>query len=259
MGVKTKISKKEINRFFKTKSMKKTKNGVSDTVYILNKKYVLKVFENSSEKNIQNEIELLHLCKDLKVARLKNDLFYIKNKPSLIYKRSKGKSLKKAHRFAIKQMGEFLREFHSLTKGKTNTNKKLFEKKSLKKLILKTKKKSFLKEFESIDIKLKKDGIIHGDLFLDNVSFKNGKLSCVYDFSEACTGDFLFDLAVVALTWCESKKDLKLLLKSYGSDLKIKDIKSYIKYVLLYYSVTRYLDKRDYKDLYERFSRLDIC
>lgn len=256
MGVKTKLSKKDILPFFDVEKLTKTKNGVSDTVYILDEKYVLKLFENAGKNLVKNELELLGLCDGLPIPKIKKKIFYIENKPVIIYKKCNGKSLKKVNKGILKQIGEFLKSFHNRTYKKTNKNKKLFQKSRLKKDILRTNNKAFLEEFYTIDIKLKNDGIIHGDLFLDNASFRNKKLSCVYDFARACEGDFLFDLGVIALTWCNSKKDIKVLLDSYGTDIKVKRFIKYIKYAKLYYSVRRYLDNREYCDLEKRYKRL---
>ncbi len=50
-------------------------------------------------------------------------------------------------------------------------------------------------------------GIIHGDLFRDNVLWENGHLVALLDFESACDGSWVYDLMVTVLAWC------------YGSDL----------------------------------------
>ncbi|MCK0745431.1 homoserine kinase [Chromohalobacter nigrandesensis] len=44
-------------------------------------------------------------------------------------------------------------------------------------------------------------GAIHGDLFRDNTLFEGERLSGIIDFYNGCTGDLLFDLAIVVNDW----------------------------------------------------------
>jgi homoserine kinase type II len=45
------------------------------------------------------------------------------------------------------------------------------------------------------------DGLIHGDLFRDNVLWQDGEITALLDFESASRGSFPFDLMVVALAW----------------------------------------------------------
>jgi homoserine kinase type II len=46
------------------------------------------------------------------------------------------------------------------------------------------------------------EGVIHADLFPDNVFFLGGKLSGLIDFYFACTDSFAYDAAICLNAWC---------------------------------------------------------
>jgi homoserine kinase type II len=46
------------------------------------------------------------------------------------------------------------------------------------------------------------EGLVHGDLFRDNVLWRDGELRALLDFESASRGPFVFDLAVCLLAWC---------------------------------------------------------
>lgn len=252
MGVKRDITLDDLKPYIDVQNIVPTIDGISDSVFILDDKYILKIFETASKEEIENELALISFCGHLKVSKVIEDVFIIQGKYALIYEKAKGKSLKEISRNNIFEMGTFLKEFHKITKNKTSTNSQLFSKDELYKLIKKTNHKPFFELFDKIDIKLKNDGIIHGDLFLDNATFFEEKLSCVFDFIQSCNGDFLFDLAVVAVSWCSTKEEILYLLKSYEANISFERFLPYFKYALLYYSVTRFLEDKDFSDLWER-------
>ena len=45
-------------------------------------------------------------------------------------------------------------------------------------------------------------GIIHSDLFRDNVLWQGGAVVALLDFESACAGSFAYDLMVTVLSWC---------------------------------------------------------
>lgn len=248
MGVKTEISKYDIGSYFDVKSLEATTNGVSHTVYILNDNYILKLYEDVENSYIDEEVKLLNLCSSLCVPKIEKEL-YIKNKKALIFKKSKGDILSKVKSVHLKEIALFLKNLHNITKNKTHANENIFSKTSLEKLIDKSQNDFFKNEFKKIDIRLKNDGVIHGDLFLDNAVFYDNKLTCVFDFSDACEGDFLFDLAVVAISWCEDSIQVKELISYYDEKIDLGEFINYLRYASLYYCVTRFLDNRDYGNI----------
>ncbi|MCG8435839.1 MAG: homoserine kinase [Gammaproteobacteria bacterium] len=46
------------------------------------------------------------------------------------------------------------------------------------------------------------DGVIHGDVFRDNVLFERGAISGIVDFYYAASGAFVYDLAIAINDWC---------------------------------------------------------
>ncbi len=66
------------------------------------------------------------------------------------------------------------------------------------------------------------EGVIHGDIFPDNVFFRDGKLSGLIDFYFACTDVLAYDLAVCLNAWCfESDNSFNItkasrMLSAYG-------------------------------------------
>ncbi len=95
--------------------------------------------------------------------------------------------------------------------------------------------REILNYFDEVSIELRLDGLIHGDLFLDNCKFKGNSLNGVFDFSDISLGDFYFDLAVVAVG-SSFKGDIldrsmvESLLLGYGADIEFRDFRAYIYY-----------------------------
>jgi len=73
-------------------------------------------------------------------------------------------------------------------------------------------------------------GIIHSDLFRDNALFVESRLSGIIDLYDACTGTFLYDLAVVVNDWCRgadgriNSELTQLLLDSYHSERSLSSL-----------------------------------
>jgi len=170
------------------------------------------------------------------------DEFLLSGKVARVFTQIKGISTKKYPLEVVR----FLKRLHEKTRAKTSKNRKLFTKKRVKEMVLKTKNQKFLQMYDEIELELKNDGIIHGDLFFDNAKFLGEKLSGVYDFSEACEGDFYFDLAVVVVSF---EVDYKDVLRVYGARISEEKFLEYVKFARLYYGVCRYLDGRDYREI----------
>jgi homoserine kinase type II len=239
--------------------LKETIDGVQSSVYLLGDKYVLKIYDELYY-NIEDEISLLNTIRVLSVIQYVEHI-YIKGYLCMFYIQIIGNSIYKPEIKHIKQTALFLKDLHAKTAKLASSNVDLFDKNKLKDVLSKRGLSILQNHFNTIDIELRNDGIIHGDIFPDNVKWKDGQLSGVYDFSEACNGDFRIDLAVVASSWCfdddiPNYNKINALLSSYGLDMPMDEFKEYIKYALVYYATKRYLDDRNYQELIQRLENL---
>jgi len=257
MGIKQTITKSQLPLNYQKYNLIPTTNGVMATVYLLDDIYVLKLFEKDIPlDSIENEIELLNSLKDLPTPKV-IDRFRIDGFEVVIYTQIKGEIILNPTLKQIELLGAFLRDFHKQSQNLQSKNQELFTKERLKSLIELTQSDRLLREFNSIDLSLKRDGVIHGDLFMDNCKFLDSKLSGVFDFSDACVGNFGFDLAVVAIGCCFDEgvlniDKLEALFMGYGDRVNM----DYIRYALLYYATTRFLGDRNYMELLDRLDRL---
>jgi homoserine kinase type II len=120
-------------------------------------------------------------------------------------------------------------------------------------------------------------GVIHGDLFADNLLFRGERLVAVLDFEAACRGKFIFDIATAVNALCFVNEEYSLdrfryLLRGYESvrTLSLAEWDAFpneLRYSSLRFTVTRLHDfflrpvdstERVEKDFREFFERLRI-
>jgi len=259
MAVYTKINKKDIsyiNKKFEIEkiiSFKGIKQGIENTNYLLrtkNKKFILTIFEKRvSQKEIPFFMKLMDQLNNSKINCPKpeknkngNYLIRIKNKTACIVSFLKGKDKKSLNFKNCHDIGRMIAEMHLSTKKIAIFRKNSMGIKYLKPLLKSIKFKSkkftniekFLKtNFKDIRVKWPKklpSGIIHGDLFIDNIFFKKEKLSGIIDFYFAANDYFMYEIAICVNALCFDKKKSKFfinkkkvqnLIKGYESIRKI--------------------------------------
>ena len=241
MAVYTKINKKDIsyiNRKFEIEKIinfKGIKQGIENTNYLLrskNNKLILTIFEKRvSQKEIPFFMKLMDQLNNLKIncpkpQKNKNGsyLIKIKNKTACIVSFLKGKDKKSLNLKNCHDIGKMIAEMHLSTKKINLSRKNSMGIRYLNPLLnsIKFKSKKFINiekflkiNFKDIKIKWPKklpSGIIHGDLFIDNIFFKNNKLSGMIDFYFAGNDFFMYEIAICVNALCFDKKKSKFLI-----------------------------------------------
>jgi len=259
MAVYTKINKKDIsiinNKFDieKITSFQGIKKGIENTNYLLkskNKKFILTIFEKRvSNKEIPFFMKLMDKLNNSKIncpKPLKNNngkyLIKLKNKTACIVSFLKGKDKNKLNLKNCFEVGKIIAQMHLVTKNINLSRKNSMGIKNLDPLLksikFRSNKFSNLEKFLVNNLKeIKKNwpkklpkGIIHGDLFIDNIFFNKNKLSGIIDFYFAANDYFMYEIAICINALCFdnkkskfkiNKQKIKSLIKGYESIKKI--------------------------------------
>lgn len=259
MAVYTKINKGDIsfiNKQFGIEeiiSFQGIKKGIENTNYLLNsknKKFILTIFEKRvSNKEIPFFMKLMDKLNNSKIncpKPLKNNngkyLIKLKNKTACIVSFLKGKDKNKLNLKNCFEVGKIIAQMHLVTKKINLSRKNSMGIKNLDPLLksikFRSNKFSNLEKFLVNNLKeIKKNwpkklpkGIIHGDLFIDNIFFNKNKLSGIIDFYFAANDYFMYEIAICINALCFdnkkskfkiNKKKIKSLIKGYESIKKI--------------------------------------
>ncbi len=249
MAVYTKINKKDIsyiNRKFEIEkfiNFKGIKQGIENTNYVLrskNKKFILTIFEKRVfKKEIPFFMKLMDKLNQSKINCPKplktyngNYLIRLRNKMACVVSFMEGKDKKKLSLKNCYDVGRIVGEMHLTTKNINLFRKNSMNIKNLNPLLKSIKFKS--KKFNNLDKFLKNNfkdikknwpkklpnGIIHGDLFIDNIFFKKNKLSGIIDFYFAANDFFMYEIAICINALCFDKKNSKFKINKQ----KIKNL-----------------------------------
>jgi homoserine kinase type II len=170
----------------------------------------------------------------------KQELFFtIGDKPSAIIEKLDGASVVNPNEKKCGDVGSILGDFHNYSSDFNitipnsrdlswckSTNEKLSETLSKPELLL---IEQAIKHQESLQSQKLPTGMIHADLFRDNVLFYKEKISGMIDFYYSCQGVLIYDLAVVVNDWCTepdgllNELKLKKLLNNYNIKRVITD------------------------------------
>ena len=232
MAVYTKLEHQEVRQFLEQyninnfKDYKGITEGVENTNYLIKtseQDYILTIYEKRVDENdLPFFIKLLSYLSENKfpcpkpIANKNNEkINRIKNKNAALVTFLNGQSKNKITSEECFEIGKISAQLHEITK-KFNINRKnnlsienwdsIFEKTIKQKIDLDEsiikKTKNYLNFLKDKWPKNLPQGIIHGDLFPDNIFFTNNKVSGIIDFYFACNDFFAYEIAICINSLC---------------------------------------------------------
>ena len=252
MAVFTKLSSREVKaivnsyNFGVLKKYNGIKEGIENTNYLIQTtkgKFILTIFEKRvRKKDVPFFVKLMQqvdqkkfLCPKPLINKKNQSIFKIKGKLAILVSFLSGKSKKNLTNKNIKTVGAQIAKFHQITSSlnikRPNTLGysnwlKIYKKIKWRKDDEKKEIKKYLDFYKKNKPKKLSTGIIHGDLFPDNIFFKNNKFSGLIDFYFSCNGSFIYEIAIMINALCFdrnkiNKNKVKYLIQSYLKKRKI--------------------------------------
>ncbi|ATV05646.1 phosphotransferase enzyme family protein [Fusobacterium vincentii] len=264
MGVFTNLFQDEI-KFIEEKykikilKIKNIDNGILNSNFYIetkNKKYILRIYEANRivDEEKQELILLDKIAGFIPVSKaIKNiDNEYISiftNKKFALFEYINGNSITKIDTHIVREIAMYLGKLHSFSKEISfeEYNRKTridfnFYYNEIKKLEINFRFKNELlnlaNEINDFDFSTLPSGIIHGDIFPDNVLLDEyNNIKVIFDFNESYYAPFIFDIAIVINFW------IKI------NDFDFFTENNLIRDFLNYYSKYRKITKEELKSL----------
>jgi len=285
MAIYTKINTKDIRSIEKKYNLGKIiffkgiKKGIENTNYLLktkNGKFILTLFEKRVQKkdlpffmNLMNKLDNYKInCPKPQKTKKGNFLVKIKNKVGSIVSFVEGKDKVKLKYKDCYEIGKNIAKFHKVSKKIKLYRKNSMSVKDWPKILNKIGDKSklinpnlnILMKNSFLELKTKwpknlPNGIIHGDLFIDNIFFKNKKFHGYIDFYFACNDFLMYEIAICINALCFDKKNNKFifnkkksknLIKGYSKIRRFSDNEKKSLNILCKGAALRYLLTRTY-------------
>ena len=264
MGVFTNLFQDEIDFIeekynIKILEIKNIDNGILNSNFYIktkNKKYILRIYEaNRTIEEEKQELILLDKIADFipvstAIKNIDNECISIlNNKKIALFEYIDGSSITKIDTHIIREIAMYIGKLHSISKGFSfeEYNRKTridfnFYYNEIKKSEIDFKFKNELlnsaDEISKYDFSILSSGIVHGDIFPDNVLLdKYNNIKVIFDFNESYYAPFIFDIAIVINFW------IKI------NDFDFFTENNLIRDFLNYYSKYRKITKEELKSL----------
>ena len=264
MGVFTNLFQDEIDFIeekYKIKILetKNIDNGILNSNFYIetkNKKYILRIYEANRivDEEKQELILLDKIAGFIPVSKaIKNiDNEYISiftNKKFALFEYINGNSITKIDTHIVREIAMYLGKLHSFSKEisfeeynrKTRIDFNFYYneiKKSEINFRFKNELLNLANEINDFDFSTLPSGIIHGDIFPDNVLLDEyNNIKVIFDFNESYYAPFIFDIAIVINFW------IKI------NDFDFFTENNLIRDFLNYYSKDRKITKEELKSL----------
>ncbi|MGZ8927804.1 MAG: homoserine kinase [Methylobacter sp.] len=228
MSVFTRITRPQLDQFFSTYTLGEVvgfegiTDGIDNTNYWVTTtqgSFVLTLFESLTAGELPHFLELLaHLgknslsCPRPQSDRQGNSLRQLNGKPAAVFNRLSGAAMASPSVLHCQEIGLQLASLHRCTQGYVFPIKSGNDLSWCQTVLNKIRAYLSATDRALIDDELAFQaenstanlprGVIHADLFRDNVLFADDRLSGLLDFYSACTDTLLLDVAITANDWC---------------------------------------------------------
>ena len=276
------VNKFDIAHFKKSEPMKEGQVNYNYLLETEKEKYVLTIFNKKNYDEIITLVGILEHLSEKKfpssklVETVNGDLFDTYQKQYVIMKKYiEGEIIENLNEKQLFKVGKILAELHNIDVPSFVPDKYPYGIESFEQVYVKKaedeeyikwlqKKEKYLKE--NISNGLPKV-LIHGDVFYDNLLWKNGMLAALIDFEYACNYYKIFDIGTAIIGNCIENEKInfqkaKSIIKGYRTlgrfdPKEIRQLKLFTEYAAIATSVLRFKLKglinekksRDYKEM----------
>jgi len=228
MSVYTTIDETQLKTFLRIYSVGKLikfqgiTEGIENTNYFVTTdsgEYVLTIFETLTLKELPFYVELMAFLNEHNIPSahpVRNNqqsyLGELAGKPCILMQRLHGRSVNQPSTAQCESIGVVLAKLHLSGKyfemmqpNKRGTQWQQVTGAELFRLLPPEDAKLMqaeLVEYGQQDLQQLPSGVVHADLFRDNVLFHENQLTGLLDFYNACNDHLLYDLAITVNDWC---------------------------------------------------------